>query len=79
MQWVIGGLILAIGVALIIAGAEGSGANLFSAITGKTPATSSTSAASSLQALGAGGSGSVPATTPTPGAVTINPDQDTLV
>jgi hypothetical protein len=53
MQFVIGGLIFAIGLALIIAGAEGSGANLFQAVTGKAPAGSSTTsgAASALDAL----------------------------
>lgn len=41
MQWVLGLLIVAVGMAMLIAGAEGNGAGLFTSITGKTlPASS---------------------------------------
>lgn len=58
MEWVLGGLILALGFTLIIAGAQGTGEQLYSAVTGKTPAgsskTSTTASAITTALNGAG-------------------------
>lgn len=48
MQFVIGGLVVFIGLALIISGAEGSGGQLFAAVTGKEPANATAAGSSSV-------------------------------
>lgn len=46
LQWVIGGLLAVLAVALVIAGATGHATQLFQGLTGKTPGSSSTSTSS---------------------------------
>lgn len=65
MQYVVGALIVVLGIAMVIAGATGSGAGLFTAVTGKAPgstssATTDSATTAALAALGgsAGSAGS---------------------
>lgn len=47
MEWIIGAIIIAVGLTLVIAGAQGSGEQLYTAVTGKTPVGSSKTSATS--------------------------------
>jgi hypothetical protein len=46
VQFVLGGVIVVVGLTLIVAGAQGTGTNLYEAVTGKTPLAAQTQSAS---------------------------------